>query len=75
MVPLEKGNLRVQLKKLGHGPWKKGISVSGTQSPGNLTRLALQEEGLRKPNRHGDFWMRDENLVGKSKEDEDHQIW
>ena len=45
--------------------WNKGTSVSDTQSSGNLTRLAVQEEELRRPNRHGDFWMRHENLEGE----------
>lgn len=62
-------------QKTGAQPWNKGISVPDIQSSGNLARLAVQEKGLRRPNRHGDFWMSDENLVGESKEGEDHQIW
>lgn len=50
--------MRVQIRKLEHDPdhEDEAISVSNTWNPGDLTRLAAQEEGLQKFSRHGEFW-------------------
>lgn len=74
MVPLEMGVTRVPLRKLEHGPGHEAISVSNSWTYRNLTRLAIQEGGLRRPGRHGSFWIEDESLMGQRKKGESHQI-
>lgn len=50
--------MRVQVRKLehDHDHGDEAISVSNTWNPGDLTRLAAQEEGSQKFSRHGEFW-------------------